>query len=318
VSPRAYEIPAEPWPVHDVVLADGTRLAVRATPQQDGTEPAVMVHGLGGSSWNWTDLMALLADRLSSQAPDLPGFGFSPPPRRGDYSLAAHARAVVGLVEQGGPAPVHLLANSLGGAVATIVASSRPDLVRTLTLISPALPDLRPGRYRTQVAALAVPGVGRALSRRLATMPPEERVRSLLALIYADPSRVPADRVVAAVQEVERRSSLPHTVDALSASARGLLQSYLATGNRSLWRLASRVQAPTLLVYGRQDRLVSSQVAPKAKAAFPDATVVVLPHSGQVAQMEHPELVARLVRQHLDRAARAEAQKPPSSKGGTA
>jgi pimeloyl-ACP methyl ester carboxylesterase len=318
VSPRAYEIPAEPWPVRDVVLRDGTRLAVRATPEQDGTEPALMVHGLGGSSWNWTDLMALLADRLSSQAVDLPGFGFSPPPRADDYSLVAHARAVVGLLVEGGRAPVHLLANSLGGAVATIVASRRPDLVRTLTLISPALPDLRPGRYRTQVAVLAVPGVGRALSRRYATMPPEERVRGLLALVYADPSRVPAERLVAAAEEVERRSSLPHSVDALSASARGLLQAYLATGSRSLWQLASRVPVPTLLVYGRQDRLVSSQVAPKAKAAFPDATVVVLPHSGHVAQMEHPELVARLVRQHLDRAARAEALKRPGGKGGTA
>jgi pimeloyl-ACP methyl ester carboxylesterase len=270
-----------------------------------------MVHGLGGSSWNWTDLMALLGDRLSSQAPDLPGFGYSPPPRDGDYSLVVHARAVAGLLDQAGRGPVHLLANSLGGAVATIVASRRPDLVRTLTLISPALPDLRPGRYRTQIAALAVPGVGRAVSRRLAAMPPEERVRNLLALVYADPSAVPAERLAAAAEEVERRSTLPHTVDALSASARGLLRAYLTTGRRSLWELAARVPAPTLLVYGRQDRLVSSAVAPKAKAAFPDATVVVLPHSGHVAQMEHPELVARLVRQHLDRAARAEARNPP-------
>ena len=142
-------------------------------------------------------------------------------------------------------------------------------------------------------------------------MPPEERVRNLLALVYADPSAVPAERLAAAAEEVERRSTLPHTVDALSASARGLLRAYLTTGRRSLWELAARVPAPTLLVYGRQDRLVSSAVAPKAKAAFPDATVVVLPHSGHVAQMEHPELVARLVRQHLDRAARAEARNPP-------
>ena len=39
-----------------------------------------MVHGLGGAATNWTDVMDLLRDRLDSVAPDLPGFGWSPPP----------------------------------------------------------------------------------------------------------------------------------------------------------------------------------------------------------------------------------------------
>jgi pimeloyl-ACP methyl ester carboxylesterase len=64
------------------------------------------------------------------------------------------------------------------------------------------------------------------------------------------------------------------------------------------------VTAQTLLMYGREDKLVSSRVAPKAKAAFPNATVVVLPQTGHVAQMEHPELVAHFVRSHLDAVAK--------------
>lgn len=302
MTERAYEIPAPAWPAEQVTLANGTRLAVRSTPVRPGTEPALLVHGLGGSALNWTDLMALLADRLASRAVDLPGFGQSPPPAGDDYSLPTHVRAVVGLLEADGRGPVHLLGNSLGGTVATVVAATRPDLVRTLTLVSPALPDLRPGRYRTQVAALAVPGVGTALSRWLASMPAERRVRGLLTLLFADPTTVSGDRFAEAVAEVRRRQALSHSVDALAASARGLLQWYLTTGNRSLWRLAGRVTAPTLVVYGRQDRLVSYLAASRAKVAFPDATVVVLPRSGHVAQMEQPALVARLVRQHLDRA----------------
>jgi pimeloyl-ACP methyl ester carboxylesterase len=263
-----------------------------------------MVHGLGGSALNWTDLMALLVDRLESRAPDLPGFGFSPPPDDGDYSISGHARVIISLIEQDGRGPVHLFGNSLGGAVSTVVASSRPDLVRTLTLISPALPDLRPGRWRTQVALLALPGIGPLLSRKLADMTPAQRVKGLLALVYADPSTVSPERVAQAVVEVERRASLPYAVDAMAASTRGLINTLLATGSTALWSQASRVTAPTLLVYGREDKLVSSRVAPKAKAAFPNATVVVLPHTGHVAQMEHPELVARFVRDHLDAASR--------------
>jgi pimeloyl-ACP methyl ester carboxylesterase len=298
----AAAVPAPPWPASEVTLPDGTRLSVRSTPQPPGTEPALLVHGLGGSALNWTDLMALLADRLASRAVDLPGFGLSPPPADGDYTLARHSRAVVRLLEADARGPVHLMGNSLGGAVATVVAATRPDLVRTLTLISPALPDLRLGWYRAQVAALALPGIGTTVSRMLGSMAPEQRVRGLLAMVFADPSRVASDRFAEAVAEVERRATLPYSVEALAGSARGLLQWYAVTGPHSLWRLAGRVSAPTLVLYGRQDRLVPHRGASKAKLAFPDATVVVLPRSGHVAQMEQPELVARLVRRHLDRA----------------
>ena len=300
-------LPAAPWPSEAVHLP-GWTLSVRSAPARpvrtDGNgsvdlEPAVMVHGLGGSALNWTDLMALLADRLESRAPDLPGFGYSPPPDDGDYSIAGHARAVVALIEQDGRGPVHLFGNSLGGAVSTVVASTRPDLVRTLTLISPALPDFRPGRWRSQVALMALPGLGPLISRRLLEMTPSQRVKGLLDLVYADPSLVSPERFAEAVVEVERRATLPYAIDAMAASTRGLVNTFFVNGSNALWSQASRVTAPTLLMYGREDKLVSSRVAPKAKAAFPSATVVVLPKTGHVAQMENPPLVARFVRTHL-------------------
>jgi pimeloyl-ACP methyl ester carboxylesterase len=297
--------PFAPWPADPVVVTRRGRpveLSVRTTPDGPGRTPALMVHGLGGSALNWTDLMGLLADRLASRAPDLPGFGLSPPPADHDYSLTAHAQAVTGLLEHDSRAPVHLMGNSLGGAVATMVAAHRPDLVRSLTLISPALPDFRPGRYRTQVALLAAPGIGALLSRRLAALSPEQRVAGLLRLVYADPSAVDDRQRAMAVEEVARRSRLPYATDALGSSARGLMHEFVRTGTGSLWRLAAQVTVPTLLLYGRQDRLVSHLVAPKAKAAFPHATVVVLPRSGHVAQMEQPEVVEQLVRRLLDQA----------------
>ena len=304
-GPARPTLPADPWPADTVVVRVGSRpeveVAVRSAPAAVGAvdpQPAVMVHGLGGSALNWTDLMALLADRLESRAPDLPGFGLSPPPSDHDYSIGAQARLVARLIEMDGRGPVHLLGNSLGGAVATTLAAYRPDLVRTLTLISPALPDLRPNRARTEVAVLATPGVGTVLSRRLNDLSPEERVTGLLEIVYADPSVVTSEQRALAEEEVRRRSELPYAVDALASSARALLREYLRTGNRGMWRLAARVTAPTLVMYGRQDRLVSHALAQKAKASFPNATVVVV-DSGHVAQMEHPELVERYVRKHL-------------------
>src|SRR3954454_22763692 len=150
--------PGEQWPVR------GGKVFVRSTPwtgpvdRPDGSpdpveaprERALYVHGLGGASTNWTDLAALLAVRFHGWALDLPGFGRSQPPPRGRYSIRGHVRAVVDvlerIVEQPGPGagrPVHLLGNSLGGLVSLLVASRRPDLVASLTLISPAMPVYR-------------------------------------------------------------------------------------------------------------------------------------------------------------------------------
>ena len=92
-------------------------LFVRSAPAAVGAEPAVFVHGLGGSSLNWTDLMAQLSPSLACEALDLPGFGFSPLPAARRYSITAHAAAVIALIDKRGRWPVHLIGNSLGGAI---------------------------------------------------------------------------------------------------------------------------------------------------------------------------------------------------------
>jgi pimeloyl-ACP methyl ester carboxylesterase len=291
-----------PWPGETLELG-GRLLHVRRTPAPPGGEPALFLHGLGGSATNWTDLMALLADRLEGMAVDLPGFGWSPPPADGRYSIRAHAAAVVDAIEAWGRGPVHLFGNSLGGAVATRVAAGRPDLVRSLVLVSPALPVHRAQRSNAHLPMVATPILGERLIRRFSRVAVERRVRGSFSLIYGDPTGVPPERVAEAVAEARRRSELTHESEALIGSLRSLLAGYLERGPEAPWRLAARVPAPTLLVYGLRDRLVDPATASRAARTFPNASLTLLPGSGHVAQMEHPELVARVVRRHLDTAA---------------
>ncbi|MFE2230802.1 alpha/beta fold hydrolase [Streptomyces kronopolitis] len=263
-------------------------------------EPALYVHGLGGSSQNWSDLMPLLADRLDGEAVDLPGFGLSPPPDDGNYSVSAQARALIRHLDAAGRGPVHLLGNSMGGAAATRVAAVRPDLVRTLTLISPALPELRPQRTAVPTALLAVPGIARLFSRLTHDWTPERRTREVLALCYGDPGRVSPEGFNSAADEYARRLELPYFWEVMERSARGLVNAYTLGGQHNLWRQAERVLAPTLLVYGGRDRLVSFRMARRAAAAFRGARMLTLPEAGHVAMMEYPEAVARAVRELLD------------------
>ncbi|MFC9236949.1 alpha/beta hydrolase [Streptomyces decoyicus] len=263
-------------------------------------EPALCVHGLGGSSQNWSDLMPLLADRVDGEAIDLPGFGQSPPPGDGNYSVSAQARAVIRYLDAAGRGPVHLIGNSMGGAASTRVAAVRPDLVRTLTLISPALPELRPQRTAVPTALLAVPGIAGLFGRLTHDWTPERRTREVLALCYGDPGRVSPEGFNAAVDEYARRLELPYFWEVMERSARGLVNAYTLGGQHNLWRQAERVLAPTLLVYGGRDRLVSFRMARRAAAAFRGSRLLTLPEAGHVAMMEYPETVARAVRELLD------------------
>lgn len=266
---------------------------VRSGPA--GGEPGLFVHGLGGASTNWTDLIALLAGRVEAEALDLPGFGHSPPGPDG-YRLGSHVRAVIARIEARGAGPVHLFGNSLGGAVSTLVAAKRPDLVRTLTLVSPALPSLRPRRGSDpRLPLLLVPGIEALARRQLAKVSPEQRARAVIEFCYADPSRVSAERLAEAADEVRRRSTLGYDGAAFTGSLRGLVGSYLARGPRAVWRQAARVQAPTLIVWGAQDRLVDVSLAPRAAGTIPDSRLLVLDGVGHVAQLERPEIVARAV-----------------------
>lgn len=66
----------------------GVTLSVRSRPPvREGLPPALYVHGLGGSSQNWSALMAELDGVVDGEAVDLPGFGDSPPPDDGNYSV---------------------------------------------------------------------------------------------------------------------------------------------------------------------------------------------------------------------------------------
>ncbi|MGH3311583.1 MAG: alpha/beta fold hydrolase [Streptomyces sp.] len=278
----------------------GLTLNVRSRPpERDGLPPALYVHGLGGSSLNWSSLMLELGGDVDGEALDLPGFGDSPPPDDGNYSVSAHARAVIRYLDACGRAPVHLLGNSLGGAVATRVAAVRGDLVRTLTLVSPALPELPPQRSALPTALLAVPGVAGLFGRLTKDWTAERRTREVLALCYGDPGRVSPAGFAAAVEEYERRLRLPYFWDSLSRSARGVVDAYTLGGQHSLWRQAERVLAPTLLVYGGRDRLVSFRMARRAGVAFRGSRVLALPEAGHVAMMEYPEIVASAFRELL-------------------
>jgi pimeloyl-ACP methyl ester carboxylesterase len=291
-----------PWPGRSVLL-DGSVMHVRDTPATaPDAEPALYVHGLAGSAQNWTDLAGLLAGRLDGQAVDLPGFGLSDPGPR--YTIGSFADRVVRWIEHSGRGPVHLFGNSLGGAVAVRVAALRPELVRTLTLISPALPflDFRRSLQGRMLPLLVIPRGERLAAWRLAQLAPEVMAQQVLEACIADLSRIGEQRRRETLEEIRLRHQAEHHAAAYVRTFRGIVSSFLRSylpGSGSLWRMARAVRAPTLVIGGRYDRLVDVRVAPQTARVVPDSRLLMV-DAGHVAQMELPRTVARAVLGLLD------------------
>jgi pimeloyl-ACP methyl ester carboxylesterase len=298
--------PIPHWPGELVRIGTGHSVYVRSVPDARGEpgqkeparkeparkEPALCVHGLAGSSRNWTDLMDLLRPALAAEALDLPGFGDSPPRPDGRYGIAALAQTVAAVIETQKRGPVHLIANSLGGAVSVKLAATRPDLVRTLTLISPALPDSRPRLDLIRFPVMSLPRVGTRLLRKYDALPPENRVADVITTCFSDPALFPPERFAAEVTELARRDTLTYATAALVGSIRTLTAEFFRAGRHTAWRDAARVSVPALVIYGSHDRLVDPRMAGRAAHAFAGARIVVLPRTGHVAHMEHPAQVA--------------------------
>jgi pimeloyl-ACP methyl ester carboxylesterase len=279
-------------------------------------EPALCVHGLEGSSRNWTDLMDLLRPRLAADAVDLPGFGDSPPRPDGRYSVAAMAETVTRLIRHGDRGPVHLIGNSLSGPACVKVAATHPELVKSLTLISPALPDPRPRRELLNFPVMCLPGVGTRVIGQFRRLPPERRVADVIWNCFSDPQRFAPQRFAVEVAELSRRDTFAWPSAALVGSARALTADFLRIGRTSSWREATRITAPTLIIYGADDRLVHARNAGRAARAFSGARIVVMPSTGHIAHMEHPAQVAAEIGVLLD--AQAQAPRPNPRRPGQA
>jgi pimeloyl-ACP methyl ester carboxylesterase len=290
--PALAATPAPGW----TELIDGRGVFVRREPDAEGSTPVWFVHGLGGASTDWTRLSAALASFAPGFSLDLPGSGRSDPPPGARYSPLQDAELVAAAIDQVTGGPVHLVGNSYGGVVTTLLAARRPDLVRTLTVIAPAVPDLRMTRDRgadPRLGLLLVPGTAGIAYGRLASIPPADRARGMGELCFGHPELITDEDYEAAAAEHTWRASLPWVYSATVGTLRGLMSSYLRRGRASFTAAAAGVQAPTLVIWGTRDRLVDVRLAQRSAAGYGDSRLLVLPECGHVAQMEDPEATAR-------------------------
>lgn len=262
--------------------------------------PIVLIHGLGGSTTNWNAIAPRLTRHGRVLAMDLPGFGLSPPGR--DYSLRTHQTAIEAFLAELGE-PATLVGNSTGGLLSEMVASGNPQLVDRQVLVAPATPPKLPdGRLHWPTVARlvfqATPLLGESYGRWfIANHSPEELVSISLEMITHHPGNVPLSLVEDTTDIARVRKHLPWAVKATARTATSVATQYARRAE--FIRMVRKITAPTLVVQGESDHIVSPTAVEWLCWIRPDWELVQLDHTGHTPQMDAWPRTTQIIDQWL-------------------
>ncbi len=272
-------------PVRTVVV-DGQRIAYLESGEGP---PVILVHGLGGSMWQWEYQHSALAASHRVITLDLLGSGLSDKP-----DIAYHPDQLVEFfrkfMDQLGIERAALVGNSMGAGVVIGMALTHPDRVDRLILI-----DGMPNGVREKLAS---PLIRRAVD----TWAPAWLVRLGNWLV----GRGFTESVL---REVVHDPGLltPLVIDRSyqNRNQPGLIPPLLAlTGNLRLWEEGfalklHEIRQPTLVLWGAEDRVFPKEVGQELHEIIPGSSLVVIPEAGHIPQWERPEAVNPILLEFL-------------------
>lgn len=225
-----------------------------------GQGPAViLLHGLGSVKEIWSANIAALSAKYHVYAPDQIGFGHSDKPLL-DYKIATFVDFLHGFMESQNLSKATLVGNSLGGWIAIDFAARHPEMVDKIVLVDSAgLPFGKPLTVDLNPASL-------------------ENMRTLLESIFYDKKMASEEFVLQAFTNHVRNND-GYTIQRTLA---GFAQNQFEDAK------LSSIHAPTLVVWGREDELISVSSGEKLRDGIPGAKLVVFEQCGHVPQLEKP------------------------------
>ena len=246
-------------------------------------------HEQSATSWRW--VIPVLARTHRVLALSLPGHGESSPAVGGYAPGRDLAPLVADFLDTLGVGPLHVVGNSVGGAVALRLALADPARIRTLTLVDSA----GLGREVHPLLALdTLPIVGE-LAIMISRMPGGDvgRMSMSTAMLFAQPSRVPAEFFTEQHALGRRRGQL----EASTAMARALFD---VTGQREvLLDQLPTLTMPTLVIWGGRDYVLPARQAQAAVDRLPHGRLALFADCGHLPHVECPDRFATVLSEWL-------------------
>ena len=268
----------------DVTVRD---IRVRAVEAGRGKgPPLLLIHGFLVSHAQWDDLIDRLATRFHVIAPDLPGFGDSekPSPARFEYGVEAFAESKADLVSAFNVGRVHVIGHSIGGAAALTLAAQHAELVQRLIVVDPLS---YPFPMSLKVRLPLKPVIGPFLFKQLYG-------RGLFRAYFRDEVfQRGAPINLARVDEHYDKFNSPAARESAYATLRAMMDT------RALVARLGRVRAPTLVIWGHDDKLFPVAHAGRLAKEIANARLQIM-DTGHSPFEERPEEFLDIVNEFLE------------------
>ncbi len=246
---------------------------------QGNAEKLILLHGSGPGATGWSNFsrnIGVLAEKYHVIAPDMPGWGASDTVTWQDRN---HARNVAELMDVLDIESATLIGNSMGGGTTIQFGYEYPDRVRRLITM---------GTSSGQPTITGPSGLTeglRVLQQGYRT-PTVETMRHLVEVMTYDSSFATADLIRARAETVAARPD--HNQNFIDG-----------IGKRPIvqldWERAKTIAAPTLLLHGRDDRVVHYENSLRLTTFIADSRVILINRCGHWLQIEHAEEFNNLV-----------------------
>lgn len=247
-------------------------------------DPILCLHGLGANIYTWRHFIAPFSQKNKLILVDFRGCGKSPKPRDTHYSLQDKVDDIYDLIVEDDLRNLTLIGNSLGGAIALLLAirfqQENSERLLRLVLIDSAgdarnlPPHLKPLRsiLGTLITYLA---------------PSKLVVKMTLRLCYYDQNKITREQVEAYAEPLAIRGGR----HALLETARGCIP----PNADELINTASTITVPTLILWGREDRVIPAETGQRLHQLIPNSILEFIEQCGHVPHEEKPEeTIARI------------------------
>ncbi len=246
-------------------------------------EVVLMVHGFGGDKDNWLSLSERLSDDYRIIAVDLAGHGdttFLPgtTPDKRNYKLDNQTQRLKTLLDVMKVDQVHIMGNSMGGAISLMFASYYPEKVKSMTLLANAgVESPEKSDYFKELE--------QGTNRLIITKPGDYDAFMDYVMVDGPSLPWPVDAVL------ERRAIARQKINQVVFN--DLMISMMESGSAddvNAW--LETIYTPTLVVWGEKDRILHVSTVGVIEQHMPNVEAVVLPNTGHLPMLEKPETVS--------------------------
>jgi pimeloyl-ACP methyl ester carboxylesterase len=245
---------------------------IRYLEEGSSEKTIILIHGLGGSSERWLKVIPRLSAKYRVIAPDMIGFGYSDKPSE-DYTVEFFSKFLSAFINNIGPKSTILIGTSLGGQIAAHYASTSKTIEK-MVLVAPS------GIMKSPTPAIDA-------YMMAALYPNHTSAREAFAMMSSSGA---VDEFT--VSDFVKRMSTPNAKLAFISSVLGIKNSNIEESLR-------KIMVPTLLVWGKQDRVIPIKHAGQFVSSIKDCTFLELDGCGHLPHVESPDRFSESVLEFL-------------------